>query len=404
MSVLFNIARMGTGTTGTGTITLGAAAQSFLTFAQAGAVDQQVVRYLIEDPPNREVGTGTYTSAGTTLTRTVIKSTNSNNPISLSGVAQVALTALAEDITNKTGDTLTGALNWATAPTIASSSTVNIGAAASNYIIISGTNAITTFDTIAQGAERTLRFQASLTLTNSASLACIGSANIQTANGDVADFISEGSGNWRMLRYQPVSGMALVASGFLPPGFVSVLVSNNGGDANNDIDFAVGKCRDSTDVTDMALAGAITKRLDASWVVGTNQGGLDTGSKAANTFYYLWIIKRTDTGVVDALFSLSATAPTMPTNYDHKQRVGFARTNGSSNILPFKQDVVNPDEFRWTNTSFADLTIVVGQFQNDTSLHTFTCTAPPSSRALIRAIQFADNGGAPGGLPEGGGG
>src|SRR5262245_61503104 len=44
----------------------------------------------------------------------VTASTNSGNPISLSGQAQVALTALVADITNKAGDTMAGALNWNT--------------------------------------------------------------------------------------------------------------------------------------------------------------------------------------------------------------------------------------------------------------------------------------------------
>jgi hypothetical protein len=58
-SHLVNMARMGTSTTGTGTITLGSAVASFLTFAQAGVVDQDAVTYVIEDgnATGREVGT-----------------------------------------------------------------------------------------------------------------------------------------------------------------------------------------------------------------------------------------------------------------------------------------------------------------------------------------------------------
>lgn len=96
--VLANIARMTTATTGTGTITLGSAVTSFLTFAQAGVTNGQTVSYAIEDGSNREVGRGVYTSSGTTLTRSVLESTNSNAAISLSGSAQVFITALAEDI------------------------------------------------------------------------------------------------------------------------------------------------------------------------------------------------------------------------------------------------------------------------------------------------------------------
>ena len=63
-----------------------------------------------------------------------------------------------------------------------------------------------------------------------------------------------------------------------------------------------------------------------------------------NTWYHLWLIRRSDTGVVDVLFSDSATAPTMPTNYDQKRRIGAVLTDGSANILGFSQD---GDEFLW---------------------------------------------------------
>lgn len=97
---LFNLARMGTATTGTGTITLGAAISGFLTFASAGVSDGDTVSYGIRDGANSETGTGVYTSSGTTLTRSVTTSTNSNSAINLSGSAEVYITARAEDFTN----------------------------------------------------------------------------------------------------------------------------------------------------------------------------------------------------------------------------------------------------------------------------------------------------------------
>jgi len=100
MAKLYNLARMTTPTIGTGTITLGGAVSGFLTFALAGVTDGQIVSYGIRDGANSEVGTGTYTSAGTTLTRTVSKSTNADAAISLSGSAQVYISATKEDIAN----------------------------------------------------------------------------------------------------------------------------------------------------------------------------------------------------------------------------------------------------------------------------------------------------------------
>ena len=97
MAKLYNLARMTTATTGTGTVTLGVAVAGYLTFANAGMQNGDVLFYGINDGSSSEVGYGTYTSSATTLTRNVIKSTNSNAAISLDGSAQVYVTALAGD-------------------------------------------------------------------------------------------------------------------------------------------------------------------------------------------------------------------------------------------------------------------------------------------------------------------
>lgn len=98
--------------------------------------------------------------------------------------------------------------------TIASAATVNLGAAGSNLVAISGTTAITSF-----GASASLgnplywvRFTGALTLTyNSTSLILPGSANITTAVGDalLAEYL--GSGNWRVHYYAPATGKAVVS-------------------------------------------------------------------------------------------------------------------------------------------------------------------------------------------------
>jgi hypothetical protein len=105
---LGNRAKMTTSTTGTGTISLGSALSGYQTFAQAGITNGQTVRYTIEDGANFEIGSGVYTSSGTTLTRNVTESSNSDSAISLSGSAEVYITASAADIfVNDGASTLT---------------------------------------------------------------------------------------------------------------------------------------------------------------------------------------------------------------------------------------------------------------------------------------------------------
>jgi hypothetical protein len=105
------------------------------------------------------------------------------------------------------------------------------------------------------------------------------------------------------------------------PGLIWGLTMSNGTDATNDIDITAGFATDSGNNQTIKLASTITKQLDATWTVGTNAGGLDTGS-VANDTYHVFLIMRLDTGVVDALFSVSPTAPTMPANYTLKRRIG----------------------------------------------------------------------------------
>ncbi len=102
MPKLVNRAKMTTTTTGTGTITLGSAVAGFQSFADAGVSDSDVVSYVIEDGTAWEIGTGTYTASGTTLTRTVSESSASDAAISLSGTATVYVSAIAADIVTPT--------------------------------------------------------------------------------------------------------------------------------------------------------------------------------------------------------------------------------------------------------------------------------------------------------------
>ncbi len=193
----------------------------------------------------------------------------------------------------------------------------------------------------------------------------------------------------------------------LPRGYLAGLgTSNNGTDAAHDIDIAVGEARSDDNDTDIILTGALVKQIDAAWAVGTNQGGLDGtesvgGTPDANTWYHIWLIHRSDTGVEDVCFSESASAPSIdatpiPVAYDEWRRIGSVRTDASANILGYVQF---GDSFTWSivdrdfNDTNPGTAAVVNTYRVPLGIQTIACVAfefdnltPPTTGAHFLLI------------------
>jgi len=413
-----------TQTTGTGTLDLAGAADGYLAFSDE-LTDGDEIAYVIEDDPTDpsewELGLGTFTAGSpNTLSRdTVYKSSNSGNKISLQSGTTYTVTAVLSrhqigsyirknsNVLAKTADYTVvaaddgklikadGSGNDPAGLTITLPPEATAGDGFVLAVLNDGSSGAVTVNDDG-GSEIVTRQSEG----DSALLRCDG-----TAWYVVAEFLSTVSQTeavagtsttpraWTAERVK----QAIQAQSALPRSYISGLgLSNNSTDSNKDIDIAAGECRDSTNAADLVLAAALTKQLDAAWAVGTSQGGLDTGTVAANTWYHVWLIKRSDTGVVDALFSSSASSPTMPTDYDYKRRVrGSILTDGSANIIAFKQ---RGDQFLWAtaaldiNTSSANsgsvlLSISVpsgikvdaqirARSQHNTSSHGFLLSSP----------------------------
>jgi hypothetical protein len=111
-----------------------------------------------------------------------------------------------------------------------------------------------------------------------------------------------------------------------------VIVPNSGTPLSQvDIDVTEVATQDTSFVT--ALLSSVNLTID---ITASGINGLDTGSEASSTWYYLWVIYNGTTTA--GLMSLSSTAPTMPGGYTFKALVGAVRNDGSSNIIAFEQE------------------------------------------------------------------
>lgn len=130
-------------------------------------------------------------------------------------------------------------------------------------------------------------------------------------------------------------------------------MSNNGVDATNDLDVAVGAAAsDDATVANrilLSFATAMTKQIDAVWAAGTAAGGRDsadtlTGAKTFHVYLFRRVAAATD------IFISTSAAPTLPDSGTHKRRIGSILWSGST-IRAFTQD---KDYFRLV-TSILDV-------------------------------------------------
>nr|WP_221128769.1 hypothetical protein [Rhizobium lentis] len=116
-----------------------------------------------------------------------------------------------------------------------------------------------------------------------------------------------------------------------------LLLSNNGANPNTHIDFAAGSVRSGS--TFVTRNSSFTKRLNATWAAGSGSGGLDTGVVAAGSTYFAYALAKDADGMLDVVFSTSATiggvATTLLAGYTIVKQIGVVLTDGSSNIRQF---------------------------------------------------------------------
>lgn len=98
-----------------------------------------------------------------------------------------------------------------------------------------------------------------------------------------------------------------------------------------------GECRDYLNIMDIGVTNPnnLTNPLVLNSAIN-GIGGLDTGTVAANTLYWVFVIADWQGFNLPALMmSTSPTAPIMPFGYGTRRRLGRVLTDGSAHFLPF---------------------------------------------------------------------
>jgi hypothetical protein len=129
-------------TTGTGTFTLAGAATGFQSFSVIG--NANTTYYAIVGGSEWEVGLGTYTSSGTTLSRdTILESSNSGSAVDFSaGTKNVFVTYPAEKAVYQDANNIAIALQFASSNGI----TLNGNAINTSYTFPTGFNGMSSGD------------------------------------------------------------------------------------------------------------------------------------------------------------------------------------------------------------------------------------------------------------------
>ncbi len=180
---------------GTTDWTYSSAVTGYQSPAAAQAVNGAVYRYRAEsaDLSQWELGTTTYNAGTGVFARTAVLYNSSGSgsaqggagtKISFSTVPQVAIVALAEDLTID-NFSIHGS-------DIAAAATVNLDTATGNFVHVTGNTAISAI-TLTDGRQRTVYFTGTPILTNGASLVLPGGNNISVGAGDIAVFIADGT-------------------------------------------------------------------------------------------------------------------------------------------------------------------------------------------------------------------
>lgn len=182
-------------------------------------------------------------------------------------------------------------------------------------------------------------------------------SSIPNATGEASpdiikpDDIASNDGAW-ILQSSPYDSLPVMASGVEAQGGMHGLDFALAADAEHDITVAIGSCKDSTNTSDIVLSSAMTKRIDATWVAATGNGGLMDngilgGGVIADTIYDVYAILKDSDSSVDVVF-VEDTDTLSVAGYTSFRWLGFVTTDSSANIIAF---IMNGGWYNFLNAS-----------------------------------------------------
>lgn len=150
------------------------------------------------------------------------------------------------------------------------------------------------------------------------------------ANADVLSIedADDGFGKKKVTIADLITAVEAGLSVPLPPEHISGMDYAKTG--NLVVTVQPGAARNIADTDNIVLTTTHTADLGAS-----GAGGLDTGSVAGDTWYYLWAIGEAGTANEDVMWSLSSTEAglTYPGSFDVARRIGVGITNTGATII-----------------------------------------------------------------------
>lgn len=176
-------------------------------------------------------------------------------------------------------------------------------------------------------------------------------------------------------------------------GFRNLVIANNATTPNTQIDL-------SADAVTVETSGGIAYRLSSLSVTinaaTTGANALDTGAITTDTWYYVYAIYNPATQTSAGLVSTSSTAPTLPSGYTAKARLGAFLTDASSHFYRIKQVGVYASYIITAGTNTASGPLMasggVGSVTTPTWVAVSVSAFVPPTAARIIARSYAASG------------